>query len=188
MAVRSRRAKCPVEHHGKPDPSPAELQPNILDRRIDVAGIEDVDASRARLREPSIGILAGNLERLHRPIRYGPCRLCSSLLVRNPGDDRVGDLTRIGAESLYKFHVPEMMKVAGLEPLCDDPLPISARVMIVGRMKGLMEVADQVQDELQRDNPFLEISSGIGEFCRELLDLIDDAFLGWAIRGNRAGR
>jgi len=35
-----------------------------------------------------------------------------------------------------------------------------------------MEIADQMQDEFQGDQPFFGIGAGVGEFGRELLDLI----------------
>jgi len=50
-----------------------------------------------------------------------------------------------------------------------------------------MEIADQMDDEFQRDEPFLGIGAGVGKFGGELLDLIDHASLRRAIRGNRAG-
>jgi hypothetical protein len=80
------------------------------------------------------------------------------------------------------------MKVAGPEPWRDDTLPISASIVIVGGMKRLMEVADEMEDEFQGDQPFFWIGAGVGKFGRKLLDLIDDAGLRRAIRGDRAGR
>jgi hypothetical protein len=49
-------------------------------------------------------------------------------------------------------------------------------------MKGLMHVADEVQKELQRDEPFLRNGLGVREFGRELVDLVDNA------RGRRPPR
>jgi hypothetical protein len=50
-----------------------------------------------------------------------------------------------------------------------------------------MEVADQMQDEFQRDNAFFGIGARVGEFGHELLDLIDDTSLRRTIRGKRGG-
>jgi hypothetical protein len=92
----------------------------------------------------------------------------------------------IGAEALDPFGIPEMMQVAGPEAISDDGFPIATSIAIVGGMKGLMEVAGQMQDEFQRDEPFFRIGVRVGEFGGELLDFIDDASLRQAIRGNRA--
>ena len=80
------------------------------------------------------------------------------------------------------------MQVAGLESIRRDVLPIFAGIMIVGRMEGLMQVADQMEDEFQRDEPFFGISFRIGKFGCELLDLIDNASLCRAIRCDHAGQ
>lgn len=50
-------------------------------------------------------------------------------------------------------------------------------------MKGLMHVADEVQQELQRDEPLLGISRRVGQLGRELIDLIDNARLSRTARG-----
>jgi hypothetical protein len=88
------------------------------------------------------------------------------------------------AARVIKLRRPEW-----LEPTtaAADTFSISTSIVIVGRMKGLMEVADQMQDEFQRGQPFLRVGLRIGEFGGELADLIDHASLRRAIRGNRAG-
>ena len=47
--------------------------------------------------------------------------------------------------------------------------------MIVGSMEGLAEVANEMQHEFQRDQPFFRIGAGVGKFSGKLHDLIDDA-------------
>jgi hypothetical protein len=79
------------------------------------------------------------------------------------------------------------MKVAGSECISDDAFSISTGIMIVGRMKRLMEVTDQMKDEFQGDQSFLGIGAGVRKLAGEFLDLIDHASLRRAIRGNRAG-
>jgi hypothetical protein len=54
-----------------------------------------------------------------------------------------------------------MMEVAGAEPLGDDALSISTGIVIVGGMKGLMEVADKIEDEFQGDQPFFGIGTAV---------------------------
>jgi hypothetical protein len=80
-----------------------------------------------------------------------------------------------------------MMQIAGSESISDDAFSVSASVVIVSGMKGLMEVADQMEDEFQRDQPFFRISVGVGKLGHELLDLIDHASPRRAIRCNCAG-
>jgi hypothetical protein len=80
-----------------------------------------------------------------------------------------------------------MMEVAGSESISDDAFSISTGIVIVGRMEGLMVVADQMQDEFQHDDPFLGIGAGVGEFGHELLDLIDHSGPRRVIRGDCAG-
>jgi hypothetical protein len=79
------------------------------------------------------------------------------------------------------------MEVAGSESISDDAFSISIGIVIVRRMKRLMEVAEQMQDGFQHDDPFLGIGAGVGEFGHELLDLIDHSGPRRVIRGNRAG-
>ena len=79
-----------------------------------------------------------------------------------------------------------MMKAAGAESLGSDAFPISTGIMIVGGMKRLVKVAYQMQDEFERDQPFLGIGFGVGKLGQELLNLVYYAGLGRAIRGDRA--
>jgi hypothetical protein len=55
---------------------------------------------------------------------------------RQPAVDRCRGAGPIG--------IPEMMEVAGSESISDDAFSISTGIVIVGSMKGLMEVADQM--------------------------------------------
>jgi hypothetical protein len=79
------------------------------------------------------------------------------------------------------------MQVTGPESVRDDPLSISTGIVIVGGMKGLMEVAYQMEDELQGYQSFFGISARVGKLGGKLPDLINDASLRRAIRGDRPG-
>jgi hypothetical protein len=83
--------------------------------------------------------------------------------------------------------IPKVVEIAGSESISDDAFSISTGIVIVGGMERLVQVAHQVQHEFPRDEPFFWIGAGVGKFGRELLGLIDDASLPWAIRGDRAG-
>jgi len=108
-------------------------------------------------------------------------------LIGDPGHDHPGNLSGISPEALDPLGIPEMMEAAGAESISDDAFSISTGIVIVGGMKRLMEVADQMQDDFQCDESFFGIGAGVGEFGGELTDLIDHASLRRAIRGNRAG-
>lgn len=54
-----------------------------------------------------------------------------------------------------------MVQVARPESCRNDAFPISAGIVIVGSMKGMMEVADQIEDEFQSDQPFFGIGTAV---------------------------
>jgi hypothetical protein len=110
-----------------------------------------------------------------------------ALLTRDVGHDCGGDQSGIGADPGDQFGVPEMMKATGAESLGSDAFPISTGIKIVGGMKRLVKVTNQMQDEFERDQPFLGIGFGVGKLGQELLNLVYYAGLGRAIRGDRAG-
>jgi hypothetical protein len=60
---------------------------------------------------------------------------------------RGGNLSGFVPETADPFGVPEMMQIAGPESIRGDPLSISTGIVIVGGMKGLMEIADQMENE-----------------------------------------
>jgi len=84
------------------------------------------------------------------------------LLVRNRCGQRGGDLSGVVPEAADPFGVPEMMQIAGPEPIYGDPLSSSTSIVIIGGVEGLMEVADQMEDEFQPDQSFFGISFGVG--------------------------
>ena len=57
-------------------------------------------------------------------------------------------LGRIAPEPLDKFDIPEMVQVVGREPVCGHLLSIAAGVVIIGSVKRLMHVANEMQQEL----------------------------------------
>ncbi len=59
--------------------------------------------------------------------------------------------------------------------------------MIVGNLKRRLEISDQMEDEVERGEPFFGIGVRVCRLDRELLDLIDDASLRRTIRCERAG-
>jgi hypothetical protein len=55
-------------------------------------------------------------------------------------------------------------------------------------MKRLVQVAHEVQQEFQRDDPLLGVCCRTGEFRRELLDLVDDTIARRPVRCRGGGR
>ena len=51
-------------------------------------------------------------------------------------------------------------------------LSIAFRIVIVGGMKRLMHVADNVQEEFEREKPPIGAGTRIGQLARELLDFV----------------
>ena len=49
-----------------------------------------------------------------------------------------------------------MVQLAGTEAACPRLPPVPARIVIVGRMKGLVDIPDEMKDEFQRDKPLFE--------------------------------
>ena len=68
-----------------------------------------------------------------------------------------------------------------------EALGVAAPVRVVGRVQRLVQVADQMQQELERGKPLCNRLRGIGQFSAELVDLVDHASVGDA-RERRATR
>src|SRR6202047_5365049 len=67
------------------------------------------------------------------------------------------------------------MQSAGAASGALDTDVVAAAVAIVRRMQGLMEVADQVQQELQRQPPFVRSRGRAPQLTEELVDFVEDA-------------
>jgi hypothetical protein len=46
------------------------------------------------------------------------------------------------------------------ESTCDDAHTIATGIVIIGRVKRLLKIADQMQHELERDRPFARMVGG----------------------------
>jgi hypothetical protein len=82
------------------------------------------------------------------PISGRAVRPSAALLVENSGDQACGGLGRIAPEPLDKLDIPVMVQVVGGKPVYGHLLSIAAGVVIVGSVKWLMHVADEMQQEL----------------------------------------
>ena len=80
------------------------------------------------------------------------------------------------------------MKVAGVKPLSRDKLLGPAGIVIISCVERLTQIADEVQKELQRQQPLGGSGARIGEFGRELIDLIHYASPWRPFRGRDPGR
>jgi hypothetical protein len=85
MVIESGRAERPVEHHGKPDASAAELQPNVPDRRLDITAIEHVqEFTRTQTRDTGCRGGHGHLELCGEP-RFVRVFVPSSTIEQSAG-------------------------------------------------------------------------------------------------------
>lgn len=55
-------------------------------------------------------------------------------------------------------------------------------------MQRLVHIANEVQKEFQSDRSLFGIGCGVAQFRRELLDLVDDAIIGWSVGSDRPVR
>jgi hypothetical protein len=83
------------------------------------------------------------------------------------------------------------MKVARVQPSSCDKFLVPAGVVVIGGVERLMQVADEVQKELEREKLLGGTCGRIAELGGELIDLVHDAdswrpFGGWNSR--REGR
>jgi hypothetical protein len=67
-------------------------------------------------------------------------------------------------------------------------LVVAARIMFIGRMQGLMNVAHEMKKEFESKKTLSLTRTGTFQFRRELGDLIDDAIVCWACARDAAGR
>jgi hypothetical protein len=58
------------------------------------------------------------------------------------------DPGRIAPEPLDKLGIPQMVQVVAGEPVSSHQLPIAAGIVIVGSMKGLVHVPDEMKQDL----------------------------------------
>ena len=109
------------------------------------------------------------------PIGGCSARRVSALLVRDPRDQAGRHPGRIAPEPLDELGIPQMVQVGAGEPVSSHLLTIAAGIVIVGSVKGLMHVADDMEKELQRDKSLLGSGRRAGKLGRELVDLVDNA-------------
>jgi hypothetical protein len=67
-------------------------------------------------------------------------------------------------------------------------LVIADTVIVVRAVQWLMQVADEVEEKLQRHDLFFVISGGICQLGGELIDLVNDTVVGRTVRGHGARR
>jgi hypothetical protein len=62
------------------------------------------------------------------------------------------------------FGVPEVMQIAEPESTRDDAHPIATGIVIIGRVKRLLKIADQIKPERERDQPLAMMVARVGKF------------------------
>jgi hypothetical protein len=68
-----------------------------------------------------------------------------------------------------------VVKVARVQPCRGDKLLVAASVVVIGGVERLTQVADEVQQELERQDPLGRTPGRGAELVRELFDLVDHA-------------
>ncbi len=200
------RPQGAIQHPGEAHAGALDLPANHLESGGAVSLIESDGAGSVRGRQRAVHPGAGEVEGLARPIagpprppgaggggvcvvggRHGPRPpgapgggLGGRQITEQPG----GDDLRIGAQAGHEHRVPIMMQVPRRRSDGRHPHCVAALVMVIGGMQRLMQVAEQMQQELQREQSFVRVGSRRGEFPFELLELVEDAIL----RGARRGR
>ena len=91
-------------------------------------------------------------------------------------------MARVGSQPFDKLDIPIVMKVARVQPRGGDKLLVSAGIVVVGCVEGLVQVANEVQQELQRHEVLGRDGGRIAELGRELIDLVNHAGLRRAFR------
>ena len=66
-------------------------------------------------------------------------------------------------QSRDPFGVSEVVQIAEPESTRDDAHPIATGIVIIGRVKRLLKIADQMQNELERDRPFARMVARVGK-------------------------
>ena len=91
-------------------------------------------------------------------------------------------MARVGSQPFDKLDIPIVMKVVRVQPRGGDKLLVSAGIVVVGCVEGLVQVANEVQQELQRHEVLGRDGGRIAELGRELIDLVNHAGLRRAFR------
>jgi hypothetical protein len=88
---------------------------------------------------------------LHQPIDSGPARPKPAPVVGDRCDAVRGRPGRIAPRVTRQSRYPKSGAVASSEPVSRHLLSVIAGIVIVASMKGLMHVADEMQQELESD-------------------------------------
>jgi hypothetical protein len=116
--------------------------------------------------------LAGRKRRIARARKTAwPNSRCAArprlpLLFRNLSDQAVCEVARGRAPALHKFDIPVVMEVARVYSFVRNKLLVPAGVVVIGGVERLMQVADEVQQELERQEPLGRSRGRVAELGR----------------------
>ena len=99
----------------------AHLTRGISGLLPNVSWQQRVRAIRPRRRQPPVDVIAGHLERLHRPVGRDALRPFLALFVENPPDQVGSDALRIAPKLLDQFDIPKLMQVFCAKPALPFP-------------------------------------------------------------------
>jgi hypothetical protein len=116
-------------------------------------------------------------EALLRPVRDLAGLPLHYLIFGNVANQIGRNCLGIRTELVNKFSVPKMMEISRLERSCRHPLVISAPIMIICSVQRLMQVADEVENELESHNLLFGIGCRVRKLACEFSDLVGDAIV-----------
>ena len=78
-------------------------------------------------------------------------------------------------------------KCSGADAVRRNLQAIAASVVVVGAVQWLVRIADQMEQELEREQPFLKVRIRVFQLDCELIDFVHHAGVRRPIRCQRAG-
>src|SRR5208283_3482660 len=106
-----------------------------------------------------------------------------TLRLADAGGQPRRDVGGVLAQSRDEFSVPVMVQIVLGDAGRNRDLAVAAPVVIVARVQRLVHIANEMQQELQRETPLPLTRAGILKLGGEFVDLVDHAVLRGPFRG-----
>ena len=170
-----------VEHEREPHAGLAKLSGYLAVCHFKIVGRQPVISPGIGVRELAVNMVAREDKGLLGPIQrrtFGPS---FRLHIGNALYQFCRDLPRLRTERKNKHGIPIMMKVPRPHPRSGDTFGVATTIIVVGSMQGLMQIADQMEQEFERDDPLLGVSRRTCKLGCEFVDFIQDAIIRWTV-------
>lgn len=142
----------PVEQEGQPDSRLGKLG---FDHRVGLAFVIGSDCCGGRGRESLVGYALGEPGAFHAPVLHSALGPGGAVCVGDPPEDDFREGLVVGVEAFYEPRIPQPVKII-IHPgrrhvgRQHDKSRVPALVVDVLVMQRLMQVADEMNHELQR--------------------------------------